>query len=64
MKYRVQNIEQNYNQIWHEIKANKTYSCKLQLYNLPIWLFRDKTPKTDFRLKQLKTEEFLRVSHD
>ena len=51
MKYRVQNIEQNYNQIWHEIKANKTHSCKLQLYNLPIWLFCDKTPKTDFRLK-------------
>ena len=23
MKYRVHNIEQNYNQIWHEIKANK-----------------------------------------
>ena len=24
MKYRVQKIEQNYNQIWHEIKANKS----------------------------------------
>ena len=23
MKYRVHKIEQNYNQIWHEIKANK-----------------------------------------
>ena len=33
------------------IKANKTHSCKLQLYNLPLWLFRDKTPKTDSRLK-------------
>ena len=32
MKYRVQNIEHNYNQILHEIKANKTHSCKLQLY--------------------------------
>ena len=32
MKYRVQKIEQNNNQIWHGIKANKTYSCKLQLY--------------------------------
>ena len=32
-KYRVQKIEYNYNQIWHEIKANKTHSCKLQLYN-------------------------------
>ena len=51
MKYRVQKVEQNYNQIWHGIKANKTRSCKLQLYNLPLWLFRDKTPKTDSRLK-------------
>ena len=33
-KYRVQKIEHNYNQIWHEIKANKTYSCKLQIYIL------------------------------
>ena len=32
MKYRVQKIEHNYNQIWHGIKANKTHSCKLQLY--------------------------------
>ena len=32
IKYKVQKIEQNYNQIRHEIKANKTYSCKLQLY--------------------------------
>ena len=31
-KYRVQKIEHNYNQIWHGIKANKTHSCKLQLY--------------------------------
>ena len=52
MKYRVQKIEQNYNQIWHRIKANKTHSCKLQLYNLPLWLFHDKTPKTDSRLKR------------
>ena len=34
MKYRVQKIEQNYNQIWHGIKANKTHSCKLQLYTI------------------------------
>ena len=34
MKYRVQKIEHNYNQIWHEIKANKTHSCKLQFYNI------------------------------
>ena len=31
MKYRVHNIEQNYNQIWHKIKANKNivvnYKC-------------------------------------
>ena len=33
-KYRVQKIEHNYNQIWYGIKANKTYSCKLQLYNV------------------------------
>ena len=26
-------------------------SSKPQLYNLPIWLFRDKTPKIDSRLK-------------
>ena len=32
MKYRVHSIEHNYNQIWHGIKANKTHSCKLQLY--------------------------------
>ena len=32
MKYRVHKIEHNYNQIWHGIKANKTHSCKLQLY--------------------------------
>ena len=50
-KYRVQKIEYNYNQIWHRIKANKIHICKSQLYNLPIWLFRDKTPKTDSRLK-------------
>ena len=35
MKYRLQKIEHNYNQIWHRIKANKTHSCKLQLYNFP-----------------------------
>ena len=51
-KYRVQNIEYNFNQIWHGIKANKIHICKSQLYNLPIWLFRDKTPKTDSRLKR------------
>ena len=33
MKYRVHKIEHNYNQIWHDIKANKIHSCKLQLYN-------------------------------
>ena len=52
MKYRVQKIEHNYNQIWHGIKANNTHSCKLQLYNLPLWLFRDKTPKKNSRLKR------------
>ena len=31
-KYKIQKIEHNYNQIWHEIKANKTYSCELPLY--------------------------------
>ena len=34
-----------------ELEPTKTHSCKLQLYNLPLWLFCDKTPKTDFRLK-------------
>ena len=34
MKYRVQKIEQSYNQIWHGIKANKAHSCKLQLYRI------------------------------
>ena len=43
-KYRVHKIENNYNQIWHGIKANKIQICKSQLYNLPLWLFRDKTP--------------------
>ena len=41
MKYRVQKIEQNYNQIWYGIKANKTHSCKLQLYKFNLvylWL--------------------------
>ena len=51
MKYRVQKIEHNYNQIWHGIKANKTHSCKLQLYNLPLWLFYGKIPKIDSKLK-------------
>ena len=32
MKYRVHKIEQNYNQIWHKIKANKQHLCKSQLY--------------------------------
>ena len=32
VKYKVQKIEHNYNQIWHGIKANKIHSCKLQLY--------------------------------
>ena len=31
-KYR-EMIEQNYNQIGHEIKANKKYSCKSQFYS-------------------------------
>ena len=31
-KYRVQKIEYNYNQIWHEIKANRIHICKSQLY--------------------------------
>ena len=31
--YKVQLIEYNYNQIWHGIKANKTYSCKEHLYS-------------------------------
>ena len=51
MKYRVYKIEPNLNQIWHGIKEQK-HNCKLQLYNLPLWLFRDKTPKTDSRLKR------------
>ena len=40
MKYRVQKIEQNYNQICHEIKANKARSCKLQLYKYKYSLFQ------------------------
>ena len=52
IKYRVQKIEQNYNQICHRIRANKTHSCKLQVYNLLLWLFHDKTPKTNSRLKR------------
>ena len=51
-KYRVQKIEYNYNQIWYGIKANKIHICKSQLYNLPLWLFHDKTPITDSRLKR------------
>ena len=27
-------LNKNYNQIWHRIKANKTHSCKLQIYGL------------------------------
>ena len=34
-----------------ELKPTQN-SCKLQLYNLPLWLFCDKTPKTDSRLKR------------
>ena len=33
-----------------ELKPTQN-SCKSQLYNLPIWLFHDKTAKTDSRLK-------------
>ena len=44
-------IEQNYNQIWHGIKANKIHSCKSQLYNLPLGLFYDKTPKQTLDIK-------------
>ena len=33
-----------------ELKLTKN-SCKSQLYNLLLWLFHDKTPKTDSRLK-------------
>ena len=51
-KYRVQKIEHNYNQIWQGIKSQQKHSYKLQLYNLPLWLFRDKTHKTDSRLKR------------
>ena len=36
MKYRVHKIEQNYNQIWYEIKANKNIVVN---YNLTISLF-------------------------
>ena len=34
-----------------ELKPTK-HSFKSQLYNLPLWLFRDRTPKTDSRLKR------------
>ena len=51
IKYKVQKIEHNYNEIWHGIKLTQI-SCKSQLYNLPLWLFRDNTPKTDSRLKR------------
>ena len=51
MKYKVHKIEHNYNKIWHKIKANKMHSCKLQLYNLPLWLFYGKIPKIDSKLK-------------
>ena len=35
-----------------ELKANKTHSCILQLYNLLLWLFCDKTFKIDSRLRR------------
>ena len=42
----------NYKQIWHGIKPirwlnkfNLTIVDKIQPYNLPLWLFRDKTLK-------------------
>ena len=34
--YRVQQIEYNYNQIWQEIKANKTNSCKCYSMTKPL----------------------------
>ena len=43
-------IEYNYKRL--NIKANKIHICKSQLYNLPLLLFRDKTPKTNSRLKR------------
>ena len=36
MKYRVQKIEHNYNQIWHGVKANKNIDVN---YNFAISLF-------------------------
>ena len=36
MKYRVHKIEQNYNQIWHEIKANNNIVVN---YNFTIFPF-------------------------
>ena len=39
-------------QLNHRIKANKIYSFKSQLYNLPLWLFCDKTPKQTLDLKR------------
>ena len=50
MKYRVQSIEHNYNQIWHGIKANKTHSCKLQLYTSYVYETHSWNRVHDFQL--------------
>ena len=34
-----------------ELNPTKKYSCKSQLYNLPLWLFYDKTPKQTLNSK-------------
>ena len=52
-KYRVQKIEYNYNQIWHKIKANKTHSCKSQLYNEKDELGQILSPVTIYMNKTL-----------
>ena len=61
-KYR-EMIEQNYNQIWHRIKASIKHSCKSQFYNLFIWLFCDKTPKQTLDLKREYGNEDKTHSH-
>ena len=62
MKYRVQKIKQNCNQIWHGIKANRTHSCKLQFYNLSVWLFRDKSLKQTLDLN-VSLETVAKLTH-
>ena len=64
MKYKVHSIEHNYNQIWHGIKANKTHSCKLQLYRRDIKLVTSYLQCLNGSTAKLKDAQFFSKTND